>query len=122
MSKSEATTNRSSRTRLIQNAEDYQLLWVDESVNESRDNVDTQKRLRRAINQLKTFDNVQECEDHVHTLEGTKQKMVLIASGRFGRKLIPRIHDMRELSAFYIYCMDKDSNAKWVKNHQKVGK
>jgi hypothetical protein len=104
----------------IQNAENYQLLWLDESVNETQDNLVTQKKLRRTFSQLKTFDNVKECEKHVHNVEGTNQKMIMIVSGRFARKLIPPIHDIRELIAFYVYCMNKDSNKQWADNYRKV--
>ncbi len=117
-----AAADTSSRIRLTQNEEKYQLLWLDENVNEAQDNVVTQKKLRQAINQLKTFDNVKECEKHVHNIEGTHKKMVLIVSGKFGRELIPRIHDIRELSAFYVYCMAKNSNKQWADNYQKVQK
>ena len=122
ISKTGTAVSVSSRIRLMQNEEKYQLLWLDENVNEVRDNAITQKKLRQAINQLKTFDNIKECEQHIHKMEGTNQKIVLIVSGRFGREVIPRIHDIRELCAFYIYCMNKDSNKQWADNYEKVKK
>jgi hypothetical protein len=118
--KPEEATSASFRIHRIQNAENYQLLWLDESVNETQDNLLTQKKLRRTFSQLKTFDNVKECEKHVHNVEGTNQKMIMIVSGRFARKLIPPIHDIRELIAFYVYCMNKDSNKQWADNYRKV--
>lgn len=122
ISQLETISGASSRKRLMQNEEKYQLIWLDENVNEAQDNVLTQKKLRQAINQLKTFDNVIECEKHVQNTKGTNQKMMLIVSGKFGRELIPRIHDIRELIAFYVYCMDKDRNRQWADNYQKVKK
>lgn len=118
--KLETTTGTSGRLRFSASEEKYQLLWVDENVNELRDNIDTQKKLRRAISQLKTFDNIKECEKHVYQLKDTDKRIVLIVSGKFGRELIPRIHDMQELNAFYVYCMNKDSNRQWAKKYGKV--
>jgi hypothetical protein len=45
----------------------------------------------------------------------------LIVSGQFGREIVPKIHQLEQLSAIYVYCMNKEANEQWAKDFLKVG-
>jgi hypothetical protein len=100
------------------NLESFACLWLDQSVDSTQDNRDTQKELRHVINHLRTFDNSDECEQYIRQI--TKEKVVLIVSGSLGRQIVPRLHDLPQFSAFYVFCQDKKANQQWVNKFHKV--
>ena len=101
------------------NLEIFSLIWLDASVNDSEENVDAQHRLRTSINHLKTFEEGEECEHHIRAVSA-EDRIVLIVSGRLGREVVPRIHQLRQVSSIYVYCMDKARNEQWAKQFKKV--
>lgn len=92
-------------------------LWLDQSVDTSDDNIELQEQLRNIVNDLRTFDNIQQCEEFIR--KNTDKKIVLIVSGSFGREIVPRLHDVHQFSGCYVYCRDKQAN-KWSEKYSKV--
>ncbi|CAF4263671.1 unnamed protein product [Rotaria socialis] len=41
-------------------------------------------------------------------------------SGRLSKKLVPRIHDLRQLSSVCIYCWDTKACKRWAKEYSKI--
>ncbi|CAF0769370.1 unnamed protein product [Rotaria sordida] len=103
---------------MVSNIESFVCLWLDKSVNKTEDNIDTQKELRQIINDLRTFDNSDECEKYIRQI--TQEKVVLIVSGGLGRQIVPRLHDLPQFSACYIFCQDKKANEEWAKKYNKI--
>jgi hypothetical protein len=101
------------------NLETFSLLWLDAQVNTTEDNRQTQQKLRQIINHLKTFDDQEQCHQYILSLS-PQDRLVLIISGRCGRQLVPQIHQLRQLSSVYVYCMDKQANEQWAKDFTKV--
>jgi hypothetical protein len=95
------------------------LYWLDAEVDTSNDNIILQKQLRSIIQHLKTFNNQNECQQMIESLDEQNQ-LILIVSGQLGRQLVPQIHQLRQLSSVYVYCMDKSSNEEWAKHFTKV--
>jgi hypothetical protein len=101
------------------NLETFSLFWLDAQVNTTEDNRQTQQILRQIINHLKTFDDQNQCQKHITSLS-PQDRLVLIISGRYGRQLVPHIHQLRQLSSIYVYCLDKKANEQWAKYFPKV--
>jgi len=101
------------------NLETFSIFWLDEQVNDTKDNRNTQLKLREIINHLKTFDDQNECLQRILSLS-TQDRLVLIVSGRCSRQLVPQIHHLRQVSSIYVYCMDKKANELWVKDFIKI--
>lgn len=101
------------------NLEAVYLVWLDSSVNASKENLDAQQQFRTIINHLETFQNVQQCEQYLHQTS-KDDRIFLIVSGRFGQEIVPRIHQYRQISSIYVYCMDKKRNEEWAKQFTKV--
>lgn len=99
-------------------AESFICVWLDLSVNTTQDNQVTQKELRNLIATLQTFTSDVECETYIKKMNN--DKLVLITSGGLGRRLVPRIHDLPQVSSIYIYCQDKQANEPWASKHSKV--
>ena len=51
-----------------ENRETYCLIWLDPSINSSKENIQAQKQLRTLINHLLTFEDDQECLKYIHSL------------------------------------------------------
>jgi len=101
------------------NLETFSIFWLDEQVNTTEDNRNTQLKLREIINHLKTFDDLGECYQRILSLS-TQDRLVLIVSGRCGRQLVPQIHHLQQVSSIYVYCMDKKANEQWAKDFIKI--
>jgi hypothetical protein len=101
------------------NLETFSLLWLDQKVNATEENKQGQCELRLIINQLKTFDDPNQC--HQYILSHSQQdRIILIVNGSCGRQLVPQIHHLRQISSIYIYCMDVQGNKQWATNFPKV--
>lgn len=95
------------------------LIWLDLSVNNSRENLDAQKRLRSLVNHLKTFEQIDQCEQYIQSTS-PQDHLTLIVSGQFGEKIVPRIHQLQQISSIYIYCTNKKKNEQWSNRFAKV--
>ncbi|CAF1107898.1 unnamed protein product [Adineta ricciae] len=108
---------------IIRNATDEfnscSILWLDNSVNTTQENIHGQNLFRSSIGHLKTFDNVDRCEEYILSAP-IDERFILIVSGRLGRILTPRIHHLRQVSSIYVYCLDKAINEKWAIAYTKV--
>lgn len=101
------------------NLETFALLWLDEAVNTSEENREAQQELRSSINHVTTFEDGNLCQQYIRTVD-LQDRLVLIVSGRLGQEVVPHIHQVRQLSSIYVYCMDKQRNEQWAKTFTKV--
>ncbi|UJR08377.1 hypothetical protein I4U23_012648 [Adineta vaga] len=111
-------TNKTSHSN-YETLETFSLIWLDSHVNKSEDNEKIQQKLQQIITHLKTFDDPQECQEYISSLS-SKNRVILIISGRFGRELLPHIHSFPQIVAVYVFCMDKQANEQWAKEYSKV--
>jgi hypothetical protein len=100
------------------NLESFACFWLDQSVDSTQDNRETHQALRQVINHLRTFNGSDTCEQCIREI--TEEKVVLIVSGMLGSKIVPRLHDLPQLSTCYVFCQNKESNEKWAKKYSKV--
>ena len=97
----------------------YSLVWLDATVNSSKENVDYQERLRAFINQLYPFDNENECLKHIQSLSPS-DRVVFICSGRLGQNFVPKIHNSRQIHSIYVFCKNREANEKWSQPFAKA--
>lgn len=102
-----------------ENLETFSLIWLDASVNDTQENVDAQHQLRKSINFLKTFNNADDAEKYIRSLQ-RDDRIVFIVSGGLGQTIVPRIHSLRQISTIYVYCKDKKFHESWSKDFKKV--
>lgn len=103
----------------VQNLETYFLFWLDAAVNSSEENLEAQRKLRASINCLTTFEDEAKCEEYVLSV-AKDDRIVLIVSGQLGSNLIPRVHPLRQISAIYVYCVNKQEDEQWPQEFNKV--
>ena len=94
--------------------ETFVLMWVDASVNSSDgDNLRARETLAKIYSQFNTFESVDQCEIALRQLPPTN-RAILIVSGRFGEALLPRIHELQQVSTIYVFCFDREKYVKWA--------
>ncbi|CAM4744774.1 unnamed protein product [Rotaria magnacalcarata] len=103
---------------MASNVEPFTYLWLDVDVNATEYNLDIQKELRQIIDHLRTFTDSDQCEQYIRKVK--HEKLVLIVSGTLGRKLVPRIHDLPQFSACYVFCKNEAANEQWANQYNKI--
>lgn len=48
------------------------------------------------------------------------KRVFLITTGSLGKELVPKIHDLPQIYAIYVYCGDVVLHKKWAANHSKI--
>lgn len=99
--------------------EDSSLVWLDAHVNQSEENVRTQRRLRSTNMPLRIYQDEKCCEVFLRSVS-SKTTILLIVSGQLGQRIVPRIHSMSQVSAIYVFCRNRDRNERWARNYKKV--
>jgi hypothetical protein len=94
-------------------------VWLDAEVNINEENQKAQQQLLTIINNLKTFDNRNECEKYIRSIS-SQERLLLIVSGRLGKELVPHIHSLPQVTSIYVYCRDKKGNEQWAIHFTKV--
>ncbi|CAF1148463.1 unnamed protein product [Didymodactylos carnosus] len=100
------------------NLEAHTVVWLDANVDKTDDNAKTKVKLRRTINYLKTFDNLDVCLMYMSNIK--TEKVFLIVSGSLGEKIVPLIQQMPQVESIYVFCSNKTHHEKWAGNYKKV--
>ncbi|CAF3862161.1 unnamed protein product [Adineta steineri] len=107
---------RQQRQRMAQN---YLLIWVDASIDET--NKDCQKTLAKLKNVVKDVNLCTEADQCIQALNKVdKEQAFVIMSGSLSQHLVPEIHGMPQLDAIYIFCSNKFRHQGWTQNWTKV--
>ncbi|CAF1130432.1 unnamed protein product [Adineta ricciae] len=101
------------------NLETYSILWVDPFVNDAKEYVDAQQRLRTAINYIRTFKTISNCDDYIQSIPD-QDRIFLIINSQLGEEFVPQIHHYRQIFAIYIYIIDEKRNTQWSKEFTKI--
>ncbi|CAF1192313.1 unnamed protein product [Didymodactylos carnosus] len=116
--KTQSGTIHTTNTDRHRNFENNTVVWLDASINSSKDNVRSKAELRSTINYLKTFDDADECIDYI--LSVRTESVFLIVSGSFGQTLLPLVHDLKQIEFIYIFCSNKQWHLEWASHFSKV--
>ncbi|CAF5180629.1 unnamed protein product [Rotaria magnacalcarata] len=96
----------------------FVLMWLDASVNNA-ENSDAQKKLATIYTNFKTFQSVEHCEDAIQQV--TKMsRAILIVSGAYGTDLVPRIHELQQVSSIYVFCLQQEKYIEFAKQYDKI--
>ena len=101
------------------NLEKVWQIWLATSISNSRNIGDDLEQARSVIDHLKTFEDIIECEQFIHSIPDN-DRIVLIVDDLFGQQVIPRIHDLQQVFAIYVYSTESQSNESWFKQFSKV--
>lgn len=114
------TSSRSSLTTI--NGESYEIfsiVWLGSPNSNIQDNVEIQQQFRSIINCLRTFQDIQECENYIESLS-KEDRMVLVVDDTYAFKMVTRSHDIRQLISIYIHSTNPNQDFEWIRQYKKV--
>lgn len=111
------TTVHDGKTRTMPH-EIFSLIRLDNN-QDSEDFKKAYEKLRPILNHLKKFHDVKECQQYIEH-RSQQVRIIMIVSGRLGSEIVPSIHELRQVTSIYVYCMNKAKNKKWADRYAKV--
>ena len=94
-------------------------IWLSNSISNLRNTGDALESARSLINHLKTFENIIECEQFIRSVSDN-DRIVFIVDDLLGQQIIPRIHQLQQVFAIYVYSTERQPNELWFKQFSKV--
>ena len=101
------------------NFETFCLIWLDVEANNSEKYRNKYQQLRHIINYVKTFQDSDKCQEYIQQVS-EDDRIVLMISDRWCRKLVPHIHQYPQVSSIYVYYLDKQIDEQWTQEFTKV--
>ncbi|CAF3326144.1 unnamed protein product, partial [Rotaria socialis] len=106
----------SSRRRGIQT---LWLVWLDSNIDETKDDCCRMiTKLREIANTVNMFTDPDQCIQFLTDINDGKA--LLIVSGSFGQHVVPKIHNMPNIHAIFVFCGDKSRHKQWAEKWSKV--
>ncbi|CAF1405332.1 unnamed protein product [Adineta steineri] len=127
MNKGKSTTNASAvpkgvegRRRInIQQMQNVLLIWLDSNIDETNDDCqNTITQLRRAVNDVNTYTDVDQCFEFIETV--VDKKVCMIISGSLGQHIVPCVHNMSQVDSIFIFCGNIEYHEQWTKDWPKI--
>ena len=78
----------------------------------------TLSQLRRAVNTINTYRDVNQCIQFLQTIEN--EKACLIISGSLGQTVVPQVHDMIQIDCIFIFCGNQQYHEQWAGKWPKI--
>lgn len=98
--------------------ETFHLLCLDD-LNENADQRSTRTDLRRSINRLKIFTNVNRFEKYIKKMF-KQDRAILVLGIEQGQEILSRIHQFEQVLSIYIYGIGETEGEQWMKLFPKV--
>ncbi|CAF1279658.1 unnamed protein product [Adineta steineri] len=97
----------------------YSLIWFANEINTSEYNY-TQEKLELLIDYFHIFNESDSCKKHIQSMSTAGTRIIFITNEHFGEQFISQIHQFRQISIIYIYCMNPEYQENWTKQYRKV--
>ncbi|CAF3505461.1 unnamed protein product [Adineta steineri] len=111
-----AEDRRRINTQQVQNV---LLIWLDSNINQANDDCqNTITKLRRAVNDINTFTDADQCFEFIETI--VDKKACMIISGSLGRHSVPCVHNMSQVDSIFIFCGNEKYHEQWTKDWPKI--
>jgi hypothetical protein len=101
------------------NLETYYLIWLDDSLDNSEENLTAQQHLRASINHLLILQDHQLCFQFIQSLSND-DRVILIVNHQFGLIIIPQITELRQIISIYVYSSDEQAHEHWIQHFAQV--
>ncbi|CAF3972760.1 unnamed protein product, partial [Rotaria sp. Silwood1] len=112
----DATQRRRVNIQKVQNA---LLIWLDNNIDSnSKDYQNTIIQLRRAINNISTFTDSDQCIEFIQTINDNKVCMIM--PGFLGQHTVPCVHNMSQVDSIFIFCGNKKRHEQWIRDWPKI--
>src|SRR5277367_388723 len=103
----------------IQMVQNVILIWLDNNINDNNDDcLYMIAQLRRVVDTVKTFNDVDQCVDFLTDIH--HEKVFMIISGTLCQNIVPLIHDAAQLHTIFIFPENKTKDEQWIKKWAKL--
>jgi tetratricopeptide (TPR) repeat protein len=103
----------------IKTVENFVVIWIDSSIDETNENTQNSiNHLRRIVNSIQTFNDIDQCVDYITNVK--IEKVFVIVSGSLAQRVVPLIVGQSQLASIYVFCGDKQKHQRWASNFNKV--
>ncbi|CAF3930633.1 unnamed protein product [Adineta steineri] len=96
----------------------YSLIWFASGINTDEYNY-TQEKLELYIDYFHIFNEPDSCQKYIQSVS-TGTRIIFITNKHFGEQFISQIHQFRQISIIYIYCMNPEYQGNWTKQYKKI--
>ncbi|CAF1216427.1 unnamed protein product [Adineta steineri] len=103
----------------LQEIQNVLLIWLGNNIDENKDDCqNTITQLRRVVNDINTFTDVDQCFEFIETI--VDQKACMIVSGSVGQHFVPFVHNMSQVDSIFIFCDNRKLHEQWAKDWPKI--
>ncbi|CAF1219629.1 unnamed protein product [Adineta steineri] len=103
----------------IQQVQNILLIWLDSNIDETNAKCqNTIIKLRRAVNDFKTYTNGDQCLEFIQTV--VDKKVCMIISGSLGQQIVSRVHNISQVDSIFIFCGNRKYHEQWTKDWPKI--
>jgi hypothetical protein len=103
----------------VQTVQNLLLIWLDKNINDnSADCRSTVNQLRRVVNSINTFTDVDQCVDFLTDIYPAN--VCIIISGVLCQTVVPLIHDVAQLDTVFIFSENDTEHEQWAKDSPKI--
>jgi uncharacterized protein with HEPN domain len=109
--------HRHTHVKMLQNS---LLVWLDINIDtNTKDHQTAVTQLLQVVHDINIFTDSNQC---IRFMEGLNDdKAYMIISGSLGQYIVPKVHDISQLDAIFIFCSDKKRHEQWAKQWLKIG-
>ena len=109
--------HRPFNSRIVQN---FILIWLDPRIDDMNDNEyrTSITELRRVVNTIETFADVDQCIDFITEIK--EEKILMIISDELGQNTVPLVHDITHINSIYVFSNNGTQNKQWTQQWPKI--
>ena len=96
-----------------------QIVWLDAKIHDDI-NKEFRSRIREINPQSVAFTNQDECLKFLGTNQNDFNRFILIVSGVLAEKLVPELHQRKDILSIYVYCAHISKHEGWSRQYEKV--
>ncbi len=103
---------------LIENKEDFRIIWLDANIDNSDDSVKTQTMLLELNPAAQFYTDSIQCIDVIKSIKD--EQILFIISGSIAGTILPQIHRIQSIVAIFIFCAIHQYYMSLMNNYNKI--
>ena len=105
--------------REIQPLETFFLIWLQSNIDRNDQIQTTIKHLQNVVMHTRLMNDCDYLKKYLKEYKAD-DKIVLIISGEFAKKIVPYVHDFTSIIAIYVYSLEYTIDDEWIQDYWKV--
>ena len=89
-----------------ENKEDYRLIWIDTSINDSHDSIQTQLILLQLNPSTQFYTDCDQCIEAIQC--SRNESFLVITSGSWARQVLSKLSSLESIKGVFIFCFDRE--------------